>query len=101
MAHLGVPLIERHWLCPNCPSAAITRDGKTPMHPCRGLAGLMVPLVPEGVRCKVEAVERGDYIGAELVQTDRNGRPVMAAVTTRDDGQDCAVYAPLAQATKE
>jgi hypothetical protein len=92
-----IPLLERHWLCPNCDSAAVTRDAKTPMHPCRGLAGLMVSLVPEGVRCKVEAVERGDYIGDEVVQADGNGRPVMAVVITRDDGQDCAVYAPLAQ----
>lgn len=72
-------------------------DAKTPMHPCHGLAGLMTPLVPKGTSCKVEAVERGDYIGRELVQTDGNGRPVMAAVITRDDGQDCTVFAPTAQ----
>ncbi len=66
------------------------------MHPCRGMAGLMIPLVPAGQRCKVEAVEREDYIGDELVQTDGNGRPVMSVITTRDDGQDCTVYAPTA-----
>lgn len=94
-------LLEKQWVCPNCESNAVTRDSKTPMHPCRGLTGLMVPLVPEGTKCKVEAVEREDYIGSELVQTDGAGRPVMAAVTTRDDGMDCAVFAPMAQATRE
>lgn len=98
---MNVPLIERSWECPNCESAARTGDGKTPMHPCRGLAGLMTPLVPKGTDCKVEAVDRGDYVGQELVQTDGNGRPVMSVVTTRNDGQDCTVYAPTAQGKKE
>jgi hypothetical protein len=100
-ADLVLPLLERHWLCPNCDSVAVTRDGATPMHLCRGLTGLLVPLVPEGVRCKVEAVEREDYVGSELVQTDGEGRPVMAAVTTRDEGMDTTVYAPTAQAEKD
>ena len=91
-------LLERRWECPNCDSAAVTVDGKTPMHPCAGMSGLMVALVPAGQKCKVEAVERDDYIGCELVQTDGNGRPVMAVVTTRDDGQDCTVFAPAATA---
>lgn len=68
------------------------------MHPCPGLAGLMVPLVPAGQHCKVEAVEREDWIARELVQTDGEGRPVMAVVTTKDDGQDCTVFAPAATA---
>jgi hypothetical protein len=55
--------------------------------------------VAVGTKAKVEAVERGDYIGRELVQSDGNGRPVMAVVTTRDDGQDCAVLAPTATAS--
>lgn len=94
----GAPRI---WDCPNCESSARTVDSKTPMHPCRGMAGLMVPLVPEGQDCKVEAVEREDYIGRELVQVDGNGRPVMAVVTTREDGQDCTVYPATAQGTRE
>lgn len=94
-------LPERRWECPNCDSAAVTFDAKTPMHPCRGMSGLMVPLVPAGQRCKVEAVERADYICREQVQTDGNGRPVMAVVTTRDDGQDCTVFPPTAQGTRE
>lgn len=94
-------MLERLWECPNCTSSARTVDAKQPMHPCAGLAGLMVPLVVRGTDCKVEAVEREDYVGDELVQTDGNGRPVMAAVTTRDDGQDCTVFAPTAQGSKE
>jgi hypothetical protein len=56
----------------------------------------MSPLIKAGVRAKVEAVEREDYIGDELVQLDANGRPIMSVITTRDDGQDCAIYAPTA-----
>jgi len=65
-------------------------------HRCPGLAGLSAPMVPAGTRAKVEAVEREDYIGAEDVQYDGNGRPIMAVVTTRDEGNDVAVYAPTA-----
>ena len=45
---------------------------------------------------KVEAREREDYVGHELVQTDEAGRSVMSVVTTRDDGQDAIVFAPTA-----
>ena len=88
----------QHWECPNCAVTSVTRETRphSQLHPCRGLNGLAVPLVPAGTRCKIEAVEREDYIGRELVQTDGNGRPVMSVVTTRDDGQDCAIYAPTA-----
>lgn len=98
---MTIPVLERLWSCPNCKSGARTVDAKTPMHPCKGLAGLMVPLVPKGTDCKVEAVERGDYIGKELVQYDGNGRPVMSVITTRNDGQDTTVYAPTAQGWSE
>jgi hypothetical protein len=60
-----------------------------------------VPFVAAGVKAKVEAVERGDYVRDEVVTTDDEGRPWMAAVTTRDDGQDCAVYAPMARGSAE
>jgi hypothetical protein len=53
-------------------------------------------MVPEGTKCKVEAKEREDYIGNDMVQLDGEGRPVMSLVTTREDGQDCTVYAPTA-----
>jgi hypothetical protein len=50
-------------------------------------------MVPAGTRAKVEVNEREDYIGADLPRMHQ-GRPVMNAVITRDDGQDCVVYAP-------
>ena len=53
-------------------------------------------MVPAGTNCKIEAVEREDYVNGEQIQTDGEGRPVMSVVTTRDDGQDCTVYAPTA-----
>jgi hypothetical protein len=56
-------------------------------------------MVPAGTRCKVEAVERGDWIGKEDVTVDGDGRPVMSIVTTRDHGQDTAVFAPCAHAS--
>lgn len=90
----------RHYSCPNCATTVATTNTKQPYHPCPGLAGLMAPLVPAGTRAKVEAVERGDWVGKELVHTDSNGRPVMAVVTTRDTGQDCTVFAPTAHASR-
>lgn len=76
-------------------------DYKIPHHPCPGFAGLMVPLVPDGTRADVRAVERPDYVGGELVQLDGNGRPIMAVVTERDEGMDCRVFAPTAVASTE
>lgn len=86
------------WTCPNCPLESFTREAKphTRMHPCPGLRGLTAPMVKAGTKAKVEAVERGDYVRKDLVQTDWNGRPYMAVVTTRDDGTDCTVLAPTA-----
>jgi hypothetical protein len=55
-------------------------------------------MVPAGTRCKIEAQDREDYVGRELVQTDNAGRPVQSVITTRDDGQDCTVFAPAATA---
>lgn len=94
---------EHRWSCPNCSTESVTREPAphTRFHACKGLKGLTAPMVPAGTRCKVEAVERGDWVGKELVQTDNEGRPVMAIVTTRDGGQDCAVFAPCAVATRE
>jgi len=52
-------------------------------------------MVPAGTKAKVEANEREDYIGDEQVQLHQ-GRPVMNLVVTRDDGQDCVIFAPTA-----
>jgi hypothetical protein len=92
---------EHRWECPNCAATHVTHETQphTPFHTCRGLRGLTAPYVQAGTKAKVESVERGDYVGVDLVQTDGNGHPVMAVVTTRDDGQDCAVLAATATAT--
>jgi hypothetical protein len=92
---------ERRWSCPNCTRTDVTHEARphSRFHSCRGLKGLTAPMVPDGTRCKVEAVERGDYVGKEIVTLDGDNRPVMSVVTTRDNGQDCAVFAPCASAT--
>jgi hypothetical protein len=94
---------EQHWACPNCdatavtgPTRAPTGGGSTQMHHCAGLAGLVAPMLLEGVRAKVEALTREDYEGDSLAQRDGEGRVVMSVVTTREDGQDCTVLAPTA-----
>ena len=92
---------EYRWSCPNCTATDVTYEPRphTRFHACRGLKGLSAPMVPAGSDCKVEAVERGDYVGRELVTADGEGRPVMSIVTTRADGSnDCAVLAPCATA---
>lgn len=86
----------RYWYCPNCDAAARTVDTKLPMHTCSAIKGLVAPLILRGTKAKVETVEREDYVGRELVQTDGDGRPITATVTTRDDGQDCTIYVPTA-----
>jgi hypothetical protein len=100
---MGIPLLvaERHWYCPNCPKTDVTREPRphTRFHRCPGLRGLTAPLLQVGVKAKVEAHEREDYVGSEQVQLDpERGRPVMSVVTTRDEGQDVVVFAPTATA---
>lgn len=92
---------EQRWVCPNCTTTAVTRGMPNRFHDCPGLKGLQAPMVLEGTRCKIEANEREDYVGGETVRLDGDGRPMMNVVTTRDDGQDCAVFAPLAKVTIE
>jgi hypothetical protein len=74
-------MMPRYWYCPNCDAAARTVDAALPMHQCGGLKGLLAPLVLRGSSAKTEAREREDYVGGELVQTDGDGRPIMATVT--------------------
>lgn len=100
---MGQPVIfERpptQWVCPNCPAVARTPwDCPNRMHACPGLKGMLAPMLPRGVRASVVAVEREDYVGSEDVRLDGDGRPVMSVITTRDDGQDCIVFAPTARA---
>ena len=58
---------------------------------------MSVPLMPVGVKAKIEAHDRDDYVGTDLVQVDGNGRPIMSITVTRDDGMDCMVFAPTAR----
>lgn len=98
---MAVPIIGAvtRWYCPNCGLEDVTtRPQPNRFHTCPRLRGLTAPLLPVGVRAKVEAREREDYVGREQVQTDENGRPVMSVVTTRDDGTDVIVFAPVATA---
>jgi hypothetical protein len=98
---------EQFWECPNCDLTDVTNiicgAGEVPsrFHNCKGLRGISAPMVPAGTACKVEQVDREDYVGGEVVQTDGEGRPLMSVVTTRDDGTDCTVYAPCATASSE
>lgn len=93
---------EIHWSCPNCTETAVThRANETKFHNCRGLFLLWCPMVVDGTRCKVEAIEREDFVGKEDVQLDARGRPVMAVQVTREHGADRTVYAPCAHARLE
>lgn len=88
---------ERHWSCPNCDLTDVTRraDEHSRFHACPGLKGLTAPMVPAGTRAKVEARVREDYLNGDIVDRDDDGRPIMSVITTRDEGEDCTVYAPL------
>lgn len=105
-AHVLAP---RRLVCPQgCPTVALdvldratgvpVGGGAATMHSCRALGGLEVPMVPEGIAHEGRALEREDYVGGERVQTDGDGRPVMAYEVVRDDGTDRAVFAPCATA---
>lgn len=94
----------QRWSCPNCKQTSITHEQQphTRYHTCAGLKGLAAPMVREGTRVKISAVEREDYIGTEKVQTNAEGRPVMAVVTEREDGSnDVSVFAPTATGKAE
>jgi len=96
IAVLEVPV--RKWHCPNCHLTDETREVRPHVrfHTCAALRGLSAPLVPSGVAAKVERMDRPDYVGAEKVQLDDEGKPAFTIVTTRDDGQDVIVFAPTA-----
>lgn len=99
---MSVPLLHAvtRWECPNCDVTDVTPPlppGASRFHTCAGLHGLTAPLVREGTRCKVEAEERADYLGREIQRHGDDGKPYMAVRTTRDDGDDVAVNAGLAQ----
>lgn len=98
-----IPILqpEQRWECPNCTSTEVTHESQphSRFHACRGLKGLTAPMVPAGTKCKVEALVREDYVGREDITYDGDNRPVMAVQTTREDGNDVAVFAPCANNT--
>lgn len=93
------------WECPNCAATHVTTGAgvQLPFHECPGLRGILAPYVEAGTRCKVEAREREDYVGAEAgLRADDSGRPVMSVITERWDGSnDCAVFPAAASAQQE
>ena len=95
---MSVPILNptQHWECPNCGLQDVTHNAGvgTRYHNCPKLAGLSAPMLPAGTRGHLRAVERGDYVGKDIVTKDGNGRPIMAIVTEREEGQDCVVLAP-------
>lgn len=99
-----IPLLHQpfeDWYCPNC--AVTERTPALPpnssrFHTCPGLHMLTAPLLRANVYAKVEAEERADYLNGEVQATGDNGRPYMAVRTTRDDGDDLLVNAPVARA---
>lgn len=90
--------VTKRWYCPRCTETTATKDVRphTPFHSCRGMKGLTTPFVEEGTKAKVVACEREDYVGRETVQTDGEGRPIMAVTVTQDEREDRAVLAPCA-----
>lgn len=98
MAYLLNPPPTR-WVCANgCGVVDFTPAGvPNRFHACRAMAGVLAPLIPEGSGARVRAIEREDYVGEEIVQTDDNERPVMAVITERPDGSnDVIMFAPTA-----
>jgi len=102
----NVPLLSlplENWYCPNGCYATERippiPPGSSRFHPCPNLHGLNAPLVRVGTDCKVEAVEREDYLGDEIQAKGDDGKAYMAIKTTHADGSnDLAVNAGLAHA---
>jgi hypothetical protein len=89
------------WYCPNgCYCREVTEalpPGATRYHNCPNLHDLSAPLVRVGTDCKVEAVQRDDYLNGETQATGSDGRAYMAVITRYSDGrQDVAMNAGLA-----
>lgn len=102
MAYLIEPPVT-DWYCPNCGATDQTKQAgpHTRYHVCPKLRYLTAPMVPKGTAAKVEARDRDDYVGSELVQTDPAGRPIMSINIERDEGNDVVVFAPTATARAE
>lgn len=95
---MTIPILQptHRWWCPYCPQTDITHEARphSRMHVCPGRRGLSIAFIAVGTKAKVEIREPEDYVGNSIPRLDEAGRPVMSAVTTRDDGEDTVVYAP-------
>lgn len=93
---LEIPVTN--WICQLCGKRDATREAQahTRMHACPAMGGLTAPMYDIRLNHKTEVTEREDYIGSEAVQM-ANGRPVMNIKTTRDDGEDIVVFAPMSK----
>lgn len=101
-----IPIVRpvNRWVCPACLKEDVTHEARphSRFHICPKLRYLTAPMVPAGTKAKVELREREDYVNGDKVQLDpERKRPVMSIVTTRDNGQDVAVFAPTATASGE
>jgi len=89
------------WYCPNCGKQDVSYEARphSRFHICPKLRHLSAPMVPLDTKAKVELREREDYTNGDVVALDpERRRPVMSIITTRDNGQDVAVFAPTATA---
>lgn len=89
------------WYCPNCSCTERTLGlpaNAVRMHTCPGLHSLTAPLIRAGIRCRVTAEVREDYLNGDTQATGDDGRPYMAVRTTYGDHDDLLVNAGLARA---
>lgn len=88
------------WYCPNCGAADRTLPmppNSSQYHNCPRLHSLSAPLVRAGVKAKVEAAEREDYLNGETQATGDDGKAYMLVRTTRDEGTDISVNPGVAR----
>jgi hypothetical protein len=99
-----IPLLNtrpQEWYCPNCDVTDTTvpmPPGTSQYHTCAGLHGLSAPLIRAGLKVKVEATEREDYLNGDNQAAGDDGRVYMNVTVTREDGTDVTVFAPTARA---
>jgi hypothetical protein len=96
-----VPLLRRgydEWHCPNKCGAGDRTPALPPdssrYHVCPKLHGLNAPLIRVGTDCKVEAIERQDYINTETQIQGDDGKYYMAVETLRADGSNDRIVHP-------
>jgi hypothetical protein len=88
------------WYCPNCGATDRTLampPNSSQYHTCPRLHSLSAPMVRAGVKAKVEAVEREDYLSNDTQATGDDGKVYMLVRTTRDEGTDVSVNPGVAR----